>query len=90
MKKAKRFIVKGMVQGVGFRYFTLMHAKSIGVYGYVRNLYDGSVEVYAVGSIEQLANLKEKISHGPNYSQVESVSEEDTEIISVYKSFSIK
>lgn len=89
MKIAKKYIVKGRVQGVGFRYFTEKVANRIGVYGYVKNLYDGSVEVYAIGSSEQLLNLKEHLKKGPGYARVESVIEEDMEIYD-YKSFSVK
>lgn len=89
MKIAKKFIVKGRVQGVGFRYFTEKIAGNIGVYGYVKNLYDGSVEVYAIGSEEQLKNLKEYLSHGPSYSRVDKVIEEDENVLD-YTSFTVK
>jgi len=90
MKKAKRFIIKGNVQGVGFRYFTHFIANRIGIYGYVRNLADGSVEVYSIGSEEQLKILKEKLSIGPSFSKVDSVFEEDVQINSNFKSFNIR
>lgn len=89
MKKAKKFIVKGVVQGVGFRYFTEKIANRIGICGYVRNLYDGSVEVYAIGTSEQLETLKEYLKKGPSYSRVDKVIEEDMEVYD-YKSFIIK
>jgi hypothetical protein len=47
--QAKRFFVSGMVQGVGFRFFAERTAASLGVGGYVKNLFDGRVEVYAIG-----------------------------------------
>lgn len=90
MTKAKRYIVKGMVQGVGFRYFTMRIAVRIGVYGFVKNLYDESVEVYAIGTDEQLNNLKQKLIQGPSYSRVDNVTEEDLPIDKNYRTFNIK
>jgi acylphosphatase len=72
---ARRFIVKGRVQGVGFRYFTVRAARSIGVAGAVKNLPDGSVEAIAEGSPEDIARFKEALEHGPSYSHVTSVQE---------------
>ena len=90
MKKAKKYIVKGIVQGVGFRFFTMRIAERIGVLGYVRNLYDESVEVYAIGTEEQLNNLKQKLSEGSSYSRVDNVIEEDMPVDKNYRTFNIK
>jgi len=90
MKKAKRYIVKGSVQGVGYRYFTNHLANRIGVYGYVKNLYDGSVEVYAIGTEDQLRLLKQGLLQGPSFSRVENVIEEDMEIYKGYISFDVR
>ena len=49
-KQAKRYFVSGMVQGVGYRYFTQAAAEKLRVTGFVRNLSDGRVEVFAVGT----------------------------------------
>ena len=57
-RTAKRFFIRGRVQGVGFRYFAEHTAQSLGVSGYVRNLADGRVEVYAIGTSDQLAEFK--------------------------------
>ena len=51
---AKRYFIRGRVQGVGFRYFAQRAAAELGVTGYTRNLDDGRVEVYAVGTPDQL------------------------------------
>lgn len=89
MKIAKKFTVIGRVQGVGYRYFTEKLANSIGVYGYVKNMYDGSVEVYAIGTEAQLMNLKEGLERGPSYARVDKVLEEDMGIYK-YNCFSVK
>ncbi len=90
MKKAKKYIVKGRVQGVGFRYFTNHIASRIGVYGYVKNLWDGSVEVYAIGTEHQLTILKTALSKGPTYGYVEKIIEEEMPVDSNFYSFDIK
>lgn len=66
-------VVTGLVQGVGFRYFTVMTAHDIGVSGWVRNRYDGSVEVEAQGSRSSIARLITALKVGPKWSQVENV-----------------
>jgi acylphosphatase len=90
MKKAKKYIVKGRVQGVGFRYFTNNIASRTGVYGYVKNLWDGSVEVYAIGTEQQLTILKTALSRGPSYAYVEKIIEEEMPVDSNFYSFDIK
>src|SRR5258708_34401194 len=66
---ARRFFVSGIVQGVGFRYFTQDEAERLQVNGFVRNLRDGRVEVYAIGSAEILAKLRTLIGRGPQGSR---------------------
>ncbi len=78
--QAKRFYVSGRVQGVGFRFFAERTAASLSVGGYVRNLYDGRVEVYAIGSVEQLDALKNALRRGPRMAAVDRVDEHDAEI----------
>jgi acylphosphatase len=65
------------VQGVGFRWFVQKSASSLGVNGYTRNLDDGRVEVYAVGSPEQLNELAGLLWKGPGMSDVRGVDEEE-------------
>ena len=62
---AKRFYVSGEVQGVGFRFFAERVAARLDVSGYVKNLFDGRVEVYAIGSAAQLEALKNELRRGP-------------------------
>lgn len=78
---AKRFFVSGRVQGVGFRYFAEQQAGKLGVNGYVRNLSDGRVEVYAVGDARQMEALRAVLRRGPRMSQVHRVDEEDAEVL---------
>jgi acylphosphatase len=63
--EAIRVILTGRVQGVGFRYFVYREAQRFRVAGWVRNLYDGGVEVHAEGDPETLRRFLEKIRRGP-------------------------
>jgi acylphosphatase len=85
-KKAARFFVTGLVQGVGFRFFAVAEAERIGVRGYVRNRRDGRVEVYAIGTPEQLAQFCARLEKGPRLSSVKFVAEEPADIDSQYAS----
>ena len=78
--KARRYIVRGRVQGVGFRWFVQQSADSLGVRGYTRNLDDGSVEVYALGSVEQLSDLSGRLRKGPRMADVRGVDEEEAAV----------
>jgi len=63
-------IIKGIVQGVGFRFFVLSLGKEKNLRGWVRNLYNGNVEVLAEGPREELEDLLEKLKTGPPSAQV--------------------
>lgn len=76
-KTARLYRVRGRVQGVGFRYFVEHTAGSLGVSGWVRNLDDGSVEVYAVGQAEQLSELAGWLWKGPRLADVRGVDESE-------------
>jgi acylphosphatase len=65
-----------MVQGVGFRYFAQHAAEKLQIHGYVRNLRDGRVEAYAIGTPEQLATFRAALERGPRFSSVAEVREE--------------
>ena len=82
--QAKRFYVSGRVQGVGFRFFAERTAASLGVGGYVRNLFDGRVEVYAIGSAAQMGALQGALQRGPRMASVDRVDEDDAEILPEY------
>ena len=78
-KQARRYFVSGTVQGVGFRFFVQREANKLGVGGYARNLYDGRVEVLAVGSPTQLDAMKSALQRGPRFSSVSGVREEEAQ-----------
>jgi acylphosphatase len=82
--QAKRFFVSGRVQGVGFRFYAERTASSLGVGGYVRNLFDGRVEVYAIGSAEQMDALRNALRRGPRMAAVDRVDEHDADILPEY------
>jgi acylphosphatase len=71
-----RYIVRGRVQGVGFRDFARRVARQAGVTGWVRNREDGAVEALAVGSAEALAAFAAALREGPRRAQVAGVDEE--------------
>lgn len=77
------------MQGVGFRYFTQRVAAELGLGGYVRNLDDGRVEVYAVGPEEKLSELAGRLHHGPRWAEVDGVDEQEAEV-TAYASFEIQ
>ena len=74
---AKTYVIRGHVQGVGYRYFVDRCAKYIGLAGHVRNLDTGDVEVYAIGTAAQLAELAGRLWQGPRMSEVRGVEERE-------------
>jgi acylphosphatase len=73
---ARRLVVRGRVQGVGFRWSAMSEANRLGVAGWARNLPDGRVEVHAQGSPQALAALVEWLREGPPGAAVASLTEE--------------
>jgi len=69
--KATRFLVSGIVQGVGYRFFAARAARSLGIRGFVRNLPDGRVEVVAAGSEDALREFQGVLRRGPAGAQVD-------------------
>ncbi|MCL4402310.1 MAG: acylphosphatase [Acidobacteria bacterium] len=86
---ARRYFVRGRVQGVGFRWFVEHAAVELGLSGYVRNLDDGRVEVYAVGPAERLSALAGLLWKGPRWSEVRGVEEQEA-AVQKYGSFRIE
>ena len=89
MMRAKHFLVRGHVQGVGYRWFTKRIAEELKVTGYVRNLSNGDVEVFAQADGETLHRLKQELMRGPRFSQVDEVIEQDRQVIADQSSFRI-
>jgi len=73
MHKAVHVFVSGLVQGVGYRAFAKSRARRLKLKGFVRNLQDGRVEVYAEGDEESLREFLEYLKDGPYFAKVESV-----------------
>ena len=89
--QARRFFLSGRVQGVGCRIFAQSKARDLGVTGYARNLRDGRVEVFAMGTSEQLAQLREKLVKGPRMARVDTVNEEPAPVDARYSNeFSVE
>ena len=74
----RRYVVAGLVQGVGFRWYVARHARGLGLAGYARNLADGRVEVVATGSDgAALARFEELLRTGPAHARVDHVEAQD-------------
>jgi acylphosphatase len=89
-KIAKKFVITGRVQGVGFRFFAEHWASQLGVSGYVKNLWDGSVEVYAIGDAIALEELKLQLAEGPRSARVSGISESDEPLDKRYNHFVVE
>src|SRR5260370_17888529 len=74
-KQAKRYLVSGMVQGVGYRYFTQDAAEKLQVSGFVRNLRDGRVEVFATATPQQLSEFRPLLHRGPRFAIITTAQE---------------
>ncbi|MFQ5637089.1 MAG: acylphosphatase [bacterium] len=83
-------IVKGRVQGVGFRWYVQRAAQKLGLTGYVKNLYNGDVEVVAEGERGRVEELIQQVKIGPSFSKVNDVFIEWKKITGTYSSFSVE
>ena len=88
--QARRFLVRGRVQGVGFRWFVEREAHILQITGWVRNNPDGSVEVLAVGTPQQLAGLRTRLQEGPRAARVDNVNESEADPVSGLNSFQVR
>lgn len=77
VRVARRFVITGRVQGVGFRYFAHETAAREGLHGWARNLPDRSVEVLVEGEAESVERFERALRHGPRGARVEHVEVED-------------
>ncbi|MCI0473185.1 MAG: acylphosphatase [Ignavibacteria bacterium] len=87
--KSLLLTVKGVVQGVGFRYFCYKQAVIFGITGYAKNLHNGDVEILAQGSESALNAFIREVKTGPRYSSVNSVSIRVIEACEISGDFSI-
>jgi acylphosphatase len=87
---ARRFLVRGRVQGVGFRWFVEREAHILGIAGWVRNNHDGSVEVLAQGTRDQLSGLHSRLREGPRAARVDAVEVADASPAPGISSFRIE
>ncbi|OFW03637.1 MAG: acylphosphatase [Acidobacteria bacterium RIFCSPLOWO2_02_FULL_68_18] len=90
MRVARRLLISGRVQGVGFRYFTGEVAAREGVTGWVRNLPDGRVEAYVEGEAEAVTRVERALGQGPRGARVEAVDVETEEPGGGYLDFTIR
>jgi len=88
--QARRFVVRGRVQGVGFRWFVEREAHILGIAGWVRNNSDGSVEVLAQGTRDQLSGLHSRLREGPRAARVDTVEELEARPAAGVSSFRIE
>jgi acylphosphatase len=88
--QARRFLVRGRVQGVGFRWFVEREAHILQIAGWVRNNHDGSVEVLAMGTREQLAGLRARLQEGPRAARVDDVEESEAQAVAGLSSFQVR
>lgn len=86
---ARRFIISGFVQGVGFRYFVLRAAARHQVLGTVRNLEDGRVEVMAEGERAAIEEFKQDLATGPMLANVTDLDETDLPVTGRFRDFRI-
>jgi acylphosphatase len=88
--QTRRFLVRGRVQGVGFRWFVEREAHLLNIVGWVRNDPDGSVEVLATGTHDNLATLRERLKTGPRAARVDKVEEFEAEPVAGLNSFQVR
>jgi acylphosphatase len=90
MRAARRYLISGRVQGVGFRMFTWTMASREGLHGWVRNLPDGRVEVSAEGESEALERFERHVRQGPPGARVEHVEAVDEGVSGLEAGFSVR
>jgi len=89
-KIARRFLITGDVQGVGFRFFAQRAAARHQIVGYVKNLNDGRVEALAEGPVQSVEAFKHELAAGPRFSSVDHVEEINLDPSGSYSSFRVE
>jgi acylphosphatase len=87
--KCLKINISGVVQGVGYRYFCYKKAIEYKIFGYVKNLYNGDVEVVAQGEDGLVNEFIKELKTGPRYSAVKSVNAEEFKSEKEYSEFSV-
>jgi acylphosphatase len=90
MRTSKCFVIRGRVQGVGFRYFVQSIASRESIVGWVRNLDDGRVETAAAGEADAMERFERALREGPPGSRVDQVTVDDTFPLGTMTSFHIR
>ncbi len=89
MRVARRLVISGRVQGVGFRWFTREAAQREGITGWVRNLPDGRVEAFVEGEADSVERMERVLRQGPGGARVKDVFVDNEEASGSFKDFSI-
>ncbi len=84
-----KIIIKGMVQGVGFRYYCLKIATSLELVGYAKNIHNGDVEIEVEGEESTVNEFINLVKIGPEQSRVTSISVESEKYENIYSTFSV-
>lgn len=90
MRVARKFTIRGEVQGVGYRFFAQRAAARHQVLGYVRNCADGSVEAVAEGAAHDVEEFKKDLAAGPRFAAVDQVEEINLDPSGEFSSFRIE
>ena len=90
MKISVHCIVKGYVQGVGYRYFAMRQAEKLQITGYVRNLANGDVEVFAEGEEEDIEQFVQELKKGPAFAHVQEIEVTRSPYEHRFDTFSVK
>ena len=90
MQVARKFLIKGDVQGVGYRFFAQRAAARHQIVGYVRNCADGSVEALAEGPPTSVEAFKHDLATGPQWAVVDQVEEINLDPTGLYSAFRIE
>lgn len=90
MEIGVHIIVKGLVQGVGFRYYVIRQASQFALNGYVRNLYNGDVEIEAEGDRSLIEEFIKQVKIGPRSAYVKDMNIEWTDYQNKFKGFEVR
>ncbi len=88
--QARCFLVRGRVQGVGFRWFVEREAHILKIAGWVRNNPDGTVEILAQGTRDQLAGLHSRLREGPRAARIDDVDVSEAQPVAGLTSFQVR